>query len=56
MITWRTVYKNGAHKFLRCAIGASKILARIIPEYVHMPNEIAILNCLELMLYTFEDC
>ena len=33
MITWRTVFKNGARKFLRCAIGARKIQARIIPEY-----------------------
>ena len=33
MTTWRTVYKNGARKFLRCAIGAGKIQARIIPAY-----------------------
>ena len=31
MITWRTVFKNGAPKFLPCAIGAAKIQARIVP-------------------------
>ena len=31
MITWRTVYKNGTRKFLRCAIGARRIQVRIIP-------------------------
>ena len=35
MITWRTVFKNGARKFLRCAIGARKIQARIIPVSTH---------------------
>ena len=31
MTKWRTVFKNGARKFLRCAIGARKIQTRIIP-------------------------
>ena len=31
---WRTVFKNGARKFLRCAIGACNIQARIIPADV----------------------
>ena len=34
MITWRTVFKNGARKFLRCAIGACNIQARIIPVWL----------------------
>ena len=31
MMTWRTVFENGARKFLRCAIGARKLEVRIIP-------------------------
>ena len=36
MITWRTVYKIGARKFLQCAIGAAKIQVRIIPGRVNL--------------------
>ena len=34
-MTWRTVFENGARKFLRCAIGARKLEVRIIPALLY---------------------
>ena len=45
MMTWRTVFKNGARKFSRCAIGARKIPARFIPEYMYVPTHWVFLQC-----------
>ena len=38
MITWRTGFKNSPRKFLRCAIGARKIQAKIIPAKRKVSN------------------